>query len=1378
MSPVVHGISSNAEGHNMNPAIAYRRKVNAMRLFSVPLAAMRRNLSRPHTMPRSRSTALGAALVCAAIATTAPAAVAQSGWQPAAPATLGATAAVARPAARSGDLAYSPPAADYEAVVATLQPFIEHEMRAKELPAISIALVDDQKIVWARGFGFARPDDSVAATAKTVYRVGSVSKLFTDIAIMQLVEQGKLDLDAPVSRYVPTFEPKNPFGGEITLRELMSHRSGLVREPPVGHYFDASSPALAQTIASLNQTTLVYQPNTRTKYSNAGVALVGDVLAVTQKQPFESYLKHAVLDPAGMTSSAFRRDRVPASDIASAFMWTLDGRTFPAPTFELGTAPAGSMYTTVDDLGRFMSMLFAGGRGANGQVLDRATLEAMWEPQFARPGETMGYGIGFRLSDLRGHRVVGHGGAIYGFATQLSALPDDKLGVIVVTTMDGANTVMGRIADAALELMLANREKRSLPAPDTTEALPAGLAHRLAGRYGTGESAVDLVAIDDELFVDPVRGGMRAPLRMLRDTLIVDGRLGYGTRVVARDGAIVIGNETLQRVKLGKPTPAPDRWRGLIGEYGWDFNTLYILERDGRLEALIEWFFRYPLEEVSPGVFRFPDFGLYDGEQVVFELGANGRATAVTASGVTFPRRATGPEDGSQFRIEPVRPVAELRREALAARPPREEGDFRKSDLVELVTLDSTIHLDVRYATTNNFMGTPMYEEGRAFMQRPAAEAVKRANAWLRERGYGLLIHDAYRPWYVTKMFWDATPPDKHVFVANPAEGSRHNRGCAVDLTLYDLATGKPIQMVGGYDEMTGRSYPDYPGGTSLQRWHRALLRQAMEAQGFTVYEAEWWHFDYKDWKHYAIGTATFEQISPSAGGGGSAGAAAAPDSDGTTSNRHSAVSIGSAPEGFDAYAERALRDWRAPGAAIAVVRNDSVVLAKGYGVRELGKPERVDARTVFGIASTTKAFTVASLAMLVDEKKLSWDDPVTRYLPWFQIEGPYITRELTVRDLLTHRTGLPRGDRLWYASGFDRMEVLHRVSRLEPRWSFRSHYGYQNIMFMAAGEVAAAASGESWNDLVKERIFTPLGMTSTSTTIRAFPGQRDLAMPHELRNDSVYVIPWRNMDNLGPAGSINSSALDLAQWIRLQLANGVYNGKRLLSDSVVREMHTPQTVIRMSDDTRKMFNDTHFMAYGLGWSLRDYHGRKLVTHGGVIDGMRTEIGLLPEEDLGIVVLANLDGTNLPTALLYRALDAYTGAPARDWSKVLLAARAKSRAKRDSARKEFVAARVPDTRPSLPLGSYAGSYSDSLYEDVEVKYDGESLVATMGPSYTGDLSHWHFDTFEVTWRDPSLGHTYFTFVLGADAKVKDLEVENLGDFRRMPSESKVVAGSR
>ncbi len=215
----------------------------------------------------------------------------------------------------------------------------------------------------------------------------------------------------------------------------------------------------------------------------------------------------------------------------------------------------------------------------------------------------------------------------------------------------------------------------------------------------------------------------------------------------------------------------------------------------------------------------------------------------------------------STFRITPVRPVEELRKEALAAQPPRETGPFRKPELVELIQLDPTIKLDIRYATTNNFLSTPMYSQARAFMQRPAAEALVRAHQALKKEGYGLLIHDAYRPWYVTKMFWEATPEDKKIFVADPKEGSKHNRGCAVDLTLYDLKTGAVVQMPSGYDEMSERAYADYAGGTAEQRDRRAILRWAMEKEGFTVYPQEWWHFDYKDWKQYPVMNARFEEM-------------------------------------------------------------------------------------------------------------------------------------------------------------------------------------------------------------------------------------------------------------------------------------------------------------------------------------------------------------------------------------------------------------------------------------------------------------------------------------------------------------------------------------
>ncbi|HET9985845.1 MAG TPA: serine hydrolase [Longimicrobiales bacterium] len=813
---------------------------------------------------------------------------------------------------------------EYAEVVRALEPFVAHERVQKQIPAISVALVDGTRIVWAKGFGWADSAAGVPADAQTVYRVGSVSKLFTDIGIMQQVEKGALSLDAPVTRYLPEFRPKNPFGGEITARELTSHRAGLTREPPVGNYFDDTNPTLAATVASLNGTSLVYRPGTHTKYSNAGIAVLGYILEKTQKESFYPYLKRAVLEPMGLESSAFQPLPELEKRLAKATMWTEDGRRFDAPTFQLGMGPCGSMYTTVEDLGRFLGVLFARGTTPEGtRVLRAAALDTMWTPQYASPGQKTGYGIGFGIGSLDGHRSIGHDGAIYGFATTLLGLPDDSLGVVVVATLDGANTTTDRIAQAALRLLLARRDGRMLPRPDTTMALAKGEALALMGRYvGRNGAGVDLQEYEGRLYMTPLRGGSRTEVRaapasvqaavgsrsvplghevgghgagegesgrvgdgaVLHSStpplphsaprlLVTDDVLGYGTPVRPLGGGrIVVGRDTLTRlgtpgsdvVAMAEPKPAGSaaEFAPLVGEYGWDHDILYIREKDGKLNALIEWFFEYPLERVSADVYRFPSWGLYDGQEIVFRRGADGKATVAVAATVPFKRRPLpGDDDRVNFRITPVRPVAELRAEALKASPPAETGDFRAPDLVELRSLDPTIKYDIRYATSNNFMGTPFYTSAHAFMQRPAAEAVARASAQLRKLGYGLLIHDSYRPWYVTKMFWDGTPVDKHVFVADPSQGSRHNRGAAVDLTLYSLATGQPIRMTGGYDEMSDRSYPLYPGGSALQRWHRDLLRHAMEAQGFNVYEAEWWHFDYGDWRKYPIGTKTFEEL-------------------------------------------------------------------------------------------------------------------------------------------------------------------------------------------------------------------------------------------------------------------------------------------------------------------------------------------------------------------------------------------------------------------------------------------------------------------------------------------------------------------------------------
>jgi D-alanyl-D-alanine dipeptidase len=341
--------------------------------------------------------------------------------------------------------------------------------------------------------------------------------------------------------------------------------------------------------------------------------------------------------------------------------------------------------------------------------------------------------------------------------------------------------------------------------------------------------------------------------------------------------SIIKGQSSSSLTPGPKPADIPQAWKPWIGEYWFGLSvphstshaigTVYeLIEKDG-----VIWILQQEGKAEEPTYKPIEKFAL--NQPPPTDPAHGHRLLLRPTEGVAPDRRVLMMGDvgntkitpdfnaPQQVLITPVRPVAELRTEALAAPPPHEDGTFRKPELVELTTLDPAIHLDIRYATTNDFLGTPVYTQARAFMQRPAAEALVRALHKLQPLGYGLLIHDAYRPWYVTKIFWDATPPEGKIFVADPSQGSRHNRGCAVDLTLYDLATGKPIEMPGTYDEMSPRSFPDYPGGTSLQRWHRDLLRRAMESEGFTVYEHEWWHFDYKDWHEYPILNIKFEDL-------------------------------------------------------------------------------------------------------------------------------------------------------------------------------------------------------------------------------------------------------------------------------------------------------------------------------------------------------------------------------------------------------------------------------------------------------------------------------------------------------------------------------------
>ncbi|MBA4122187.1 MAG: serine hydrolase [Acidobacteria bacterium] len=479
--------------------------------------------------------------------------------------------------------------------------------------------------------------------------------------------------------------------------------------------------------------------------------------------------------------------------------------------------------------------------------------------------------------------------------------------------------------------------------------------------------------------------------------------------------------------------------------------------------------------------------------------------------------------------------------------------------------------------------------------------------------------------------------------------------------------------------------------------------------------------------------------------------------------------------QGFDEYVNKAIKDWDVPGVAIAVVKDDKIVFAKGYGVRELGKPSPVDERTMFAIGSSSKAFTAAAIAMLVDEGKLKWYDPATKYLPGFQLYDPYATRELTVRDLLSHRVGLERGDLLWYASSYDRSEILRRIRYLKPSSSMRSRFGYQNVMYLAAGQIVPTVTGKEWDDFLRERIFVPLGMTATGTSIKTLAGSNDVAAPHSKFDDKVVPIPYRNIDNIGPAGSINSNVVDMEQWVRLQLGSGMYQGKQLISPAAVKEMHTPQTIIRLEGAMERLYPEAHFLNYGMGWFLSDYRGRKLVEHGGSIDGMRALVAMMPEEKMGVVILTNLSGTILSVPLSYRIFDAYLGAQQRDWSAEMLKTVKTQQEQAKAANAKMEAERVKGTSPSLALEKYAGDYQDEMYGDAKIVFENGKLKLQFGPNYTGDLEHWHYDVFRLTWRDQQQGKAFVSFRLNRQGKVEVMNVENIGEFTRAPEKKSETA---
>ncbi len=471
-------------------------------------------------------------------------------------------------------------------------------------------------------------------------------------------------------------------------------------------------------------------------------------------------------------------------------------------------------------------------------------------------------------------------------------------------------------------------------------------------------------------------------------------------------------------------------------------------------------------------------------------------------------------------------------------------------------------------------------------------------------------------------------------------------------------------------------------------------------------------------------------------------------------------------PPDLDAYVARVLRAFEVPGVAVTIVKDGRPVVARGYGVRRIGEATPVDGRTLFGIASNTKVFTATAIGLLVEEGKVEWDAPVVRYLPWFQMWDPYVTRELTVRDLLVHRSGLGlgAGDLLWWpASTYNRKEIARRLRFIPPATSFRSAYAYDNVLYLIAGELIEAVSGQTWEDFVATRILKRVGMAGSNVRHSAAAEGGNVATPHALVEGTVRPIKPFDSDNTNPAGGINSSAEDMARWLQVLLDEGrLPDGSRLFSERTARELTTIVTPLAPGNPAPELAAQrANFRGYALGLNILDYRGRKMVTHTGGLPGYVSKVTLVPEMRLGVAVLTNQESDEAFNAITYHVIDHYLGAPPVDWLDAYLKVRARQEERIAAAGRKAAAAPDPGSRPSLPVARYAGTYTDAWYGDIEIAQEGDKLVMrfTHTPSLIGDLEHWQYDTFLVRWRDRELrADAYVTFALDPEGNVEQAKM--------------------
>lgn len=453
----------------------------------------------------------------------------------------------------------------------------------------------------------------------------------------------------------------------------------------------------------------------------------------------------------------------------------------------------------------------------------------------------------------------------------------------------------------------------------------------------------------------------------------------------------------------------------------------------------------------------------------------------------------------------------------------------------------------------------------------------------------------------------------------------------------------------------------------------------------------------------------------------------------------------------LDKYIDAAVTNFESPGLAVGIIKDGEVVLANGYGLANTETGAEVNENTLFGIASCSKAFTAACIAILVDEGKLSWNDLVSDILPFFQLYDPYISRNLTVEDLLCHRSGYETfdGDLLWYGTDYSREEVIARFQYRENPYSFREQFGYSNLMYIIAGEVIEEVSGLSWDEFVNDKIFKPLEMNSSTTTNSGFTPEMNIAWPHQ----DGEVMEFINYDNSGPAASINSTVVDLLSWIELLLHKGALKDTLVFTENQYYKMVSPETVLHAGKAEK--INGRHFSSYGLGWFLYDYQGMKVIHHGGGLPGFHSKVVIVPEDSLGYVILANELG-GLVGAIENKILDYYIGDSEKDWAQLYLDYVKKGKAREENRVAELDSSRITGTSPSLPLSAYAGTYRDKMYGDAIIRLIEGNLFVELLPAaelLSSQMDHWHYDTFSIDFTDPFLPKGLLSFSLNGSGNV-------------------------